>query len=403
MDVQQSYAQWLKDFASDPETVAELESIRGNDAEIEDRFYTELSFGTAGMRGVLGAGTNRMNRYNVRRATKGLAAYLHTQPGAAERGVVIAYDSRRCSDLFARETAQVLCQEGVKAYLFDALRPVPILSYAVRHLGAAAGVVITASHNPPQYNGYKVYGEDGAQLGPEAAAGVTSFIRATPYTACVLMDMEEAKAKGLLHIIGNKEVDDDYIAQVKTLCVNPEMLAREGGSLSIVYTPLHGSGNVPVRRILKEVGITHVSVVKEQELPDPNFSTLKVPNPEDPSAFTLAMKLADEVGADVIFGTDPDCDRLGVAVRDKDRQVPAAHGQPDWLRAAALHPLLPQGPGHPARQRRGGEVHRFHLPGQPHLRGLRRGDVRDPHGLQVYWRKDPAVPGYREPHLPLWL
>ena len=318
MDVQQSYAQWLKDFASDPETVAELESIRGNDAEIEDRFYTELSFGTAGMRGVLGAGTNRMNRYNVRRATKGLAAYLHTQPGAAERGVVIAYDSRRCSDLFARETAQVLCQEGVKAYLFDALRPVPILSYAVRHLGAAAGVVITASHNPPQYNGYKVYGEDGAQLGPEAAAGVTSFIRATPYTACVLMDMEEAKAKGLLHIIGNKEVDDDYIAQVKTLCVNPEMLAREGGSLSIVYTPLHGSGNVPVRRILKEVGITHVSVVKEQELPDPNFSTLKVPNPEDPSAFTLAMKLADEVGADVIFGTDPDCDRLGVAVRDKE-------------------------------------------------------------------------------------
>lgn len=338
MDVQQSYAQWLKDFASDPETVAELESIRGNDAEIEDRFYTELSFGTAGMRGVLGAGTNRMNRYNVRRATKGLAAYLHTQPGAAERGVVIAYDSRRCSDLFARETAQVLCQEGVKAYLFDALRPVPILSYAVRHLGAAAGVVITASHNPPQYNGYKVYGEDGAQLGPEAAAGVTSFIRATPYTACVLMDMEEAKAKGLLHIIGNKEVDDDYIAQVKTLCVNPEMLAREGSSLSIVYTPLHGSGNVPVRRILKEVGITHVSVVKEQELPDPNFSTLKVPNPEDPSAFTLAMKLADEVGADVIFGTDPDCDRLGVAVRDKEGKFQLLTG--NQIGCVLLHYIL---------------------------------------------------------------
>ena len=338
MDVQQSYAQWLKDFASDPETVAELESIRGNDAEIEDRFYTELSFGTAGMRGVLGAGTNRMNRYNVRRATKGLAAYLHTQPGAAERGVVIAYDSRRCSDLFARETAQVLCQEGVKAYLFDALRPVPILSYAVRHLGAAAGVVVTASHNPPQYNGYKVYGEDGAQLGPEAAAGVTSFIRATPYTACVLMDVEEAKAKGLLHIIGNKEVDDDYIAQVKTLCVNPEMLAREGSSLSIVYTPLHGSGNVPVRRILKEVGITHVSVVKEQELPDPNFSTLKVPNPEDPSAFTLAMKLADEVGADVIFGTDPDCDRLGVAVRDKEGKFQLLTG--NQIGCVLLHYIL---------------------------------------------------------------
>ena len=338
MDVQQSYAQWLKDFASDPETVAELESIRGNDAEIEDRFYTELSFGTAGMRGVLGAGTNRMNRYNVRRATKGLAAYLHTQPGAAERGVVIAYDSRRCSDLFARETAQVLCQEGVKAYLFDALRPVPILSYAVRHLGAAAGVVITASHNPPQYNGYKVYGEDGAQLGPEAASAVTEKINALSFTACVLMDMEEAKAKGLLHIIGNKEVDDDYIAQVKTLCVNPEMLAREGGSLSIVYTPLHGSGNVPVRRILKEVGITHVSVVKEQELPDPNFSTLKVPNPEDPSAFTLAMKLADEVGADVIFGTDPDCDRLGVAVRDKEGKFQLLTG--NQIGCVLLHYIL---------------------------------------------------------------
>ena len=318
MDVQQSYAQWLKDFASDPETVAELESIRGNDAEIEDRFYTELSFGTAGMRGVLGAGTNRMNRYNVRRATKGLAAYLHTQPGAAERGVVIAYDSRRCSDLFARETAQVLCQEGVKAYLFDALRPVPILSYAVRHLGAAAGVVITASHNPPQYNGYKVYGEDGAQLGPEAAAVVTEKINALSFTAPRRMDEDAAKAAGLLSIIGDKEVDDDYIARVKTLSINPEIVAEAGKNLKIVYTPIHGSGNVPVRRILREIGITNVSVVKEQEAPDPNFSTVRVPNPEDPAAFTLAIKLANEVGADAIFGTDPDCDRLGVAVREKD-------------------------------------------------------------------------------------
>lgn len=317
MDVQAVYEQWLQAFADDPETVAELESIRNDPAEIEDRFYTELSFGTAGMRGVLGAGTNRMNRYNVRRATKGLATYLKQQPGAAQRGVVIAYDSRRFSALFARETALVLCHEGVHVYLFDALRPVPILSYAVRHLGAAAGVVITASHNPPQYNGYKVYGEDGAQLGPEAAAGVTECIRALSYADCHLMDEDEARVKGLLHIIGNKEVDDDYIAQVKTLCVNPDMLAREGSSLSIVYTPLHGSGNVPVRRILQEVGITHVAVVKEQELPDPNFSTLKVPNPEDPAAFTLAIRLADEVGADVIFGTDPDCDRLGVAVRDR--------------------------------------------------------------------------------------
>ena len=338
MNVQENYEQWLKDFADDQETVRELESIRNDAAEIEDRFYTELSFGTAGMRGVLGAGTNRMNRYNVRRATKGLAAYLKQQPGAAERGVVIAYDSRRFSDLFAKETAQVLCQEGVHAFLFDALRPVPILSYAVRHLKAAAGVVITASHNPPQYNGYKVYGEDGAQLGPEAAAGVTACIRAIPYTDCTLMDVEEAKAKGLLKIIGNAEVDDDYIAQEKTLCINPDMLAKEGGSLSIVYTPLHGSGNVPVRRILQEVGITHVAVVKEQELPDPYFSTLKVPNPEDPAAFTLAIKLADEVGADVIFGTDPDCDRLGVAVRDREGKFQLLTG--NQIGCVLLHYIL---------------------------------------------------------------
>lgn len=318
MDVQQAYEQWLKDFSADADTVADLQSIANDPKEIEDRFYTELSFGTAGMRGVLGAGTNRMNRYNVRRATKGLAQYLMQNPEEAKRGVAIAYDSRRCSAEFAKDTALVLCQEGVPAYLFDALRPVPILSYAVRHLHAIAGVVITASHNPPQYNGYKVYGEDGAQVGPEAAEGVTGFIRALDYKDCTLMDEEEAKAKGLLHIIGNKEVDDDYIAQVKTLCIQPEMLAKEGASLSIVYTPLHGSGNVPVRRILKEIGITNVAVVKEQEMPDPNFSTIKVPNPEDPGAYTLAFKLADQVGASVIFATDPDCDRLGVAVRDNE-------------------------------------------------------------------------------------
>ena len=315
MDVKTAYEQWLHDFAADADTIADLKAIANDPAEIEDRFYTELSFGTAGMRGVLGAGMNRMNRYNVRRATKGLAKYLLQNPQEAQRGVVIAYDSRRFSAEFARDAALVLAQEGVPAYLFDALRPVPILSYAVRHLHAIAGIVITASHNPPQYNGYKVYAEDGAQVGPEAADGITAFIRSTPYTDCKLMDEEEAKAKGLLKIIGNKEVDDDYIAQVKTLCIQPELLAEEGSKLSIVYTPIHGSGNVPVRRILREVGISNVSVVKEQELPDPNFSTVKVPNPEDPGAFVLAIKLADEVGAKVIFATDPDCDRLGVAVK----------------------------------------------------------------------------------------
>ena len=209
MDVKTAYEQWLHDFAADADTIADLKAIANDPAEIEDRFYTELSFGTAGMRGVLGAGMNRMNRYNVRRATKGLAKYLLQNPQEAQRGVVIAYDSRRFSAEFARDAALVLAQEGVPAYLFDALRPVPILSYAVRHLHAIAGIVITASHNPPQYNGYKVYAEDGAQVGPEAADGITAFIRSTPYTDCKLMDEEEAKAKGLLKIIGNKEVDDD--------------------------------------------------------------------------------------------------------------------------------------------------------------------------------------------------
>ena len=324
MTIQEKYEQWLRDFADDTETVRELEAIRDDAQEVEDRFYTELSFGTAGMRGVLGAGLNRMNKYNVRRATKGLAGYLLENPEEAGRGVVIAYDSRRCSAEFAKDTALMLCAQGVPAFLFDALRPVPILSYAVRHLHAIAGVVITASHNPPQYNGYKVYGEDGAQVGPQAAEGITRVIRATSYTDCLdscLMGEDEAKEKGLLKIIGNKEVDDDYIAQVKTLSINPELLAKEGGKLNIVYTPLHGSGNVPVRRLLKEIGLTNVAVVKEQEMPDPNFSTIKVPNPEDPGAYTLAFRLAEEVGASVIFATDPDCDRLGVAVKD---------GQGEW-------------------------------------------------------------------------
>ena len=317
MNVREAYEQWLKDFANDADTIADLKAIANDDKEIEDRFYTELSFGTAGMRGVLGAGMNRMNRYNVRRATKGLAKYLLQDPKTAQRGVVIAYDSRNFSPEFAKDTALVLCQEGVPAYLFDALRPVPVLSYAVRHLHAIAGVVVTASHNPKQYNGYKVYGEDGAQIGPEIADAMTKLIRATAYTDCAVMDEKEALAKGLLHIIGNKEVDDDYMADIKTLSIQPDMLAKEGPKLNIVYTPLHGSGNVPVRRMLKVIGITNAAVVLEQEKPDGNFPTVKIaPNPENPDAFTLAFKLADEKGATVIFATDPDCDRLGVAVKD---------------------------------------------------------------------------------------
>jgi phosphoglucomutase len=338
MTIHENFEKWLRDFADDEPLVQELESIRNDEKEIEDRFYTELSFGTAGMRGVLGAGTNRMNKYNVRRATKGLAGYLMENPEEAKRGVVIAYDSRRYSAEFARDTALVLCQEGVPAYLFDALRPVPVLSFAVRHLHAKAGIVITASHNPPQYNGYKVYGEDGAQVGPDIAEGITRIIRSTNYTDCRLMDEQEALRSGLLKIIGNKEVDDDYIARIKTLSINPELLAREGNKLNIVYTPLHGSGNVPVRRVLKEIGLTNVSVVKEQEMPDPNFSTIKVPNPEDPGAYDLAFKLAEKAGANVIFATDPDCDRLGVAVKDGEGEWHLLSG--NQIGCVMLHYIL---------------------------------------------------------------
>ena len=315
MGYREEYEGWLKRFANDAETVQELQSIAGDEKEIEDRFYTELAFGTGGLRGVLGMGTNRMNVYNIRRATMGLAHYLQAQ-GIADKGVVIAFDSRIKSDVFAKETALTLAAAGIKAYLFDALRPVPILSYAVRHLGTAAGVVITASHNPPQYNGYKVYASDGAQIAPEAADAVTGFIRALAYEQCQPMAEAEAREKGLLQIVGNREVDDDYIAMVKTLAQRPELLEKRGKDLNIVYTPLHGSGNVPVRRLLHELGVSHVTVVPQQEKPDGRFPTVTAPNPEDPAAFKLASPLANEVGATTVFGTDPDCDRLGAAVRD---------------------------------------------------------------------------------------
>ena len=316
MDYRKNYEAWLKDFRDDEKTYEELQAIAGDEKEIEDRFYTDLAFGTAGMRGVIGIGTNRMNVYTVRRATKGLADYINQDSHNQDRGVVIAYDSRRMSEEFAKETALVLCAQGIKAYLFDALRPVPILSYAVRKLHAIAGVAITASHNPPQYNGYKVYGEDGAQLGPEAADSVTAYIHANAYETTQAMAFGQAIDRQLLKIIGNTEVDDDYIADVKTLSIQPELLNDKGAELKIVYTPLHGSGNVPVRRILKEMGVANVLVVNEQELPDPNFSTIKVPNPEDPAAFAMAIELAKKADVSVIFATDPDCDRVGVAVRD---------------------------------------------------------------------------------------
>ena len=319
MTYSDTYRQWIRDFAADKQATAELAAIAGDEKEIEDRFYTGLSFGTGGMRGVLGIGTNRMNVYTVRRATQGLANFLIAQAKKTGKrpSVVVAYDSRRMSPEFALETVLTLCANGIHAKLFDSLRPVPILSYAVRHLQTDAGVIITASHNPPQYNGYKVYGPDGAQIGPEFAGELIKEIDALTYTEAKTMARDAAMQAGLLQIVGNKEVDDDYIAMIKTLSVNPEIIQKEGKSLKIVYSPLHGSGNVPVRRILKEVGITGVSVVKEQELPDGAFPTVKAPNPEYAQSFDLAIRLADTLGADVCFATDPDCDRLGVAVREK--------------------------------------------------------------------------------------
>lgn len=318
MDARQMYEKWLRDFAQDPDLVRELTAIAGDDKEIEDRFYRGLEFGTAGMRGVIGYGTNRMNVYNVRRATQGLANFIEKVEGGPQRGVAIAYDSRRFSPEFALEAAKVLCANGIKVYLYESLRPVPVLSFTVRHLHCIAGIVITASHNPKIYNGYKVYWEDGGQLPPERASEVLSYINALDYTSAKTMDEQAAKDAGLLTIIG-KDVDDVYISRVRALCVQPELCREMGKTMRIVYSPLNGSGNVPVRRILKEVGFENVFVVPEQENPDPDFTTVgAAPNPENYSAFDLARALAVRENADVIFATDPDCDRLGCLVRAGD-------------------------------------------------------------------------------------
>ena len=312
MEPMKLYEQWLHDFADDQETVQDLLAIKDDPKEIEDRFFRDLEFGTAGMRGVLGAGTNRLNKYNVRRVTRALAKYILTTPDGAQKGVAIAFDSRRKSTEFAREAALVLCAAGVKVFLYETLRPVPVLSFTVRYLKCIAGIVITASHNPAQYNGYKVYWTDGAQMPPESVKGITDRLPDTSFAESLPMDEKEALDKGLLTYIG-KDVDDAYIAAVKKLAVNPELAREMGQTLKIVYTPLHGSGNIPVRRIFDEIGMKNVYVVKEQELPNGDFPTVKVPNPEDPAAFTLALKMQQELGADLCVGTDPDCDRVGIA------------------------------------------------------------------------------------------
>lgn len=315
MDYLEKYKQWTADDYFDADTREELLALKDNDAEMKDRFYKDLEFGTGGLRGVLGAGSNRMNLYTVRKATQGLANYILKQGGEA-KGVAIAYDSRRMSPEFAADAALCLNANGIKAYVFESLRPTPELSFSVRELGCIAGIVITASHNPPEYNGYKVYWEDGAQITYPKDVEIIGEVNAiTDYSAVKTMDRKEAQEKGLYHTIG-KEIDDRYMEELKKLVVNP--IADECRDMKIVYTPLHGTGNLPVRRILKELGFTNVYVVQEQELPDGNFPTVGYPNPEDPKVFTLAKKLADEVGADLILATDPDADRLGVQVRGED-------------------------------------------------------------------------------------
>ena len=314
-DYMKIYQQWLDDPYFDKATKDELRAISDNENEIKERFYMDLEFGTAGLRGIIGAGINRMNIYTVRRATQGLANYIKKQ-GGEEKGVAIAFDSRRMSPEFAMEAAMTLAANGIKAYKFETLRPTPELSFAVRELGCIAGINITASHNPPEYNGYKVYWEDGAQFTPPHDKGVTAEVLAIEDLSSVkTMTEEEAVSSGKFQIIGS-EIDDKYIAHVKAQVVNQEAIDKMQKELTIVYTPLHGTGNIPARRVMKELGFENVYVVPEQELPDGNFPTVSYPNPEAEEAFTLGLKLAKEKNADLVLATDPDADRLGVYVKD---------------------------------------------------------------------------------------
>lgn len=315
MDYKDTYQEWLKNPYFDEKTKEELRQIADDDNEIKERFYKDLEFGTAGLRGVIGAGTNRMNVYTVRKATQGLANYI-AKVGQKAKGVAIAYDSRRMSPEFADEAALCLAANGIKAYVFESLRPTPELSYAVRKLGCIAGINITASHNPPEYNGYKVYWEDGAQITPPHDTGIMAEVKdVTDYAAVKTMDKDAAKEAGLYEVIG-AEIDDAYIAELKSQVLHWDAIKEAQKDIKIVYSPLHGTGNIPARRVLKELGFENVYVVKEQELPDGEFPTVSYPNPEAKEAFALGLKLAKEIDADLVLATDPDADRLGVYVKD---------------------------------------------------------------------------------------
>ena len=316
-DYKEIYNQWLENPYFDETTKDELKAIKDDENEIKERFYMDLEFGTAGLRGIIGAGTNRMNIYVVRRATQGLANYI-AKVDKKSQGVAIAYDSRHMSPEFAQEAALCLAANGIKAYIFETLRPTPELSFAVRHLGCVAGINVTASHNPPEYNGYKVYWEDGAQITPPHDSGIMGEVKAiSDWNTVKTMDKEEAVKAGLFEVIG-QAVDDAYMVELKKQIIHMDAIEAEGRNLKIVYTPLHGTGNIPARRILKELGFENVYVVPEQELPNGDFPTVSYPNPEAAEAFELGLKLAKEVDADIVLATDPDADRLGVRVKDKN-------------------------------------------------------------------------------------
>ena len=331
MNAKERYNLWVNDARLDETSKQELMAIANDEKQIEDRFYKDLEFGTGGLRGILGAGTNRMNVYTVRRAAAGLGDQLISEGAdACEKGVAIAHDSRRFSREFAEDSARVLAKKGIRVYLFDSLRPTPELSFTIKHLGCAAGIVVTASHNPAEYNGFKAYGADGGQITPVTADAVLRRMSEIDPLGVEMMDEEEAKAKGLLSLIGS-EVDDAYISHVLSLRPDPELLSRTGVKLKIVYTPLHGAGNKLVRAALARAGYEDVTVVKEQELPDGRFPTVKSPNPENPEAFTLAIGYADKVGADVIIGTDPDSDRMGMMIRRDGHWTPVTGNQAGCL------------------------------------------------------------------------
>ena len=313
MNYLEEYKKWCESPEFDEETKKELLAIKDDEKEIEDRFYKELEFGTAGLRGIIGAGTNRMNKYTVGKATQGLANYILEQ-GTQNKGVAISYDSRKMSKEFSMQTALILCANGIKTYLFESLRPVPELSFAIRELKCTAGIMITASHNPPKYNGYKVYWDDGAQIVSPRDKDIIAKVRAVEnFTQIKEISEEEAKNKGLLNFVG-KEMDDKYIEKLKSLVLNPDIVKEQGKKLKVVYTPLHGTGNMVAERLLKEIGIENLYVVPEQKEPDGNFPTVDYPNPEDPKAFKLALELAKKVDADVVLATDPDADRLGIFI-----------------------------------------------------------------------------------------